>query len=227
MSLRPLHLLLAVAGALVPATAASWVEASAQLPPLLTTTTTTAAPTTTTAAPTTTTTAAPTTTTAGPTTTTTAAPTTTTAAAQQGGGGLSINVPAVAALSGGTPVTAGSLSATLGTVTVNDSRALGGGWLVTVVGSDFVTGAASAAETISKSRVSYWSGPSTATTGAGAFTPGQPTQANAVSLSSSRVAFGAAAAGATSASWQPTIEVAVPSSAVVGQYQGTITHSVA
>jgi hypothetical protein len=31
----------------------------------------------------------------------------------------------------------------------------------------------------------------------------------------------------TSASWSPTVKVTLPTSAVVGQYQGTITHSVA
>ena len=53
-------------------------------------------------------------------------------------------------------------------------------WITTVSSTDFTTGAATTPETVTKSNVSYWSGPATATTGQGTFTPGQATAANAV-----------------------------------------------
>jgi hypothetical protein len=51
--------------------------------------------------------------------------------------------------------------------------------------------------------------------------------ANAVSLSIARAAFSlAGGSGVNSASWNPTVSVSVPSSAVAGTYTATITHSV-
>jgi hypothetical protein len=58
--------------------------------------------------------------------------------------------------------------------------------------------------------------------------PGQPTALNAVSLSAAVTAFALQAVVlGTSTSWNPTIVVAVPASAVAGTYTGTVTHSVA
>jgi uncharacterized transporter YbjL len=51
---------------------------------------------------------------------------------------------------------------------------------------------------------------------------------NAVSLSAAVTAFALQAVVlGTSTSWNPTIVVAVPVSAVAGTYTGTVTHSVA
>ena len=211
-------------GALATGAPGAW----AQIPPvtLPSTTTTTAAPTTTTTAPpaTTTTTAAVTTTTE-PTTTTTAAA----AAGAGSGGALAISAPTSANLSNGTSIGAGSLSAHLGAVTVSDSRTgVVSGWTATVTSSAFTTGGGSAPETIAVTNVSYWSGPATATTGLATFLPGQLTAGNAAPCSGSPTAFSAVtASGGTSATWNPTVVVAIPPSAVVGQYHGTITHSVA
>jgi hypothetical protein len=144
-------------------------------------------------------------------------------------GGLSISVPATAELSSGTATDAGSLTAQLGAVTVSDARgALLGSWTATVASTDFTTGDETAEETITKDEVSYWSGVPTGFTGVGVFTPGQLTGLLAQSLSSSRTAFAATATvGNTSATWNPTLVVTVPSDAVVGTYAGTITHSAA
>jgi hypothetical protein len=217
--------LLIAAGALASAAFAWTGTAEAQLPILTTTTTAAPTTTTTTAAPTTTTTAGA----AETTTTTTAATTTsTTAQSQANNGSLSIAVPASSSLASA-PNTASTLSAHLGAVTVSDSRgALAGGWSVTVTSSDFTTGSGTAAETIGKTRVAYWSGPATNVSGLGTPLPGQLTSSARVSLGSSRPAFGGTGAvGTTSISWDPTLVVSLSPSTVVGQYQGTITHSVA
>ena len=114
-------------------------------------------------------------------------------------------------------------------MTVTDSRGIAGAsWTATVTATTFVTGGATAPETIPLTQVTYWSGPATATTGTGAFTPGQVSALAAVNLTAPRTAFSlASGSSVTSASWNPTLSVAVPAGAVGGGYTATITHSVA
>jgi hypothetical protein len=101
-------------------------------------------------------------------------------------------------------------------------------WTATVSATDFTTGGGTAAETIVKASVSYWSGPATVTTGLGQFTPGQGTAAQAVTLGSSHTAMTHTLGTLNSTcSWSPTLIVTVPAAAVAGTYTGTVTHSVA
>jgi hypothetical protein len=223
----------AIAGALVvPAIGASWPAAAQVTIPTMPSTTTTTEPetTTTTAAETTTTTdgSGTTTTTDGSaTTTTTAAATTTTVAPSAGV--LSISAPSAAQLSAGTPISAGTLAASLGSVTVTDDRgAVGATWIATVTTTHFVTGGGSAAETIERANVAYWSGPVVDAGGIGLFTPGQPTAAEAQALDVPRTAFSMSSGiGDNAVTWTPTLIVTIPPTAVTGEYTGTITHSVA
>jgi hypothetical protein len=213
-----------IAGALVvPAIGASWpAAAQVTIPDPTTTTSITLPETTTTEAETTTTTAAEesTTTTEAETTTTTIAPTP---------GVLSISAPSAAQLSAGTPITAGTLAASLGTVTVTDERgAVGATWIATVTTSHFVTGGGTASETIDRANVAYWSGPVVDFGGIGVFTPGQPTVADAQSLDVPRTAFSMSGGiGDNAVSWTPALVVTIPPTAVAGEYTGTITHSIA
>lgn len=142
-------------------------------------------------------------------------------------GAISITVPTSAGLPAGVP--GGTTSGQLGSVTVTDNRALlNAFWTSTVSSTDYTTGAGTAAETITKSNVSYWSGPATATTGNGTFTPGQATSTQKQPLTTAITAFSMTGGnGNNSASWNPTLVVAVPASAVGGLYTGTVTHSVA
>lgn len=144
-------------------------------------------------------------------------------------GGLSISVPASKELSAGTATNAGTLTAQLGAVQVTDARgALLTSWTASVDSTDFTTGDQTANETIADDNVSYWSGVATASSGVAVFTPGQALAANAQALSAARTAFSAATAvGNNSATWNPTVVVTIPSSAVIGTYTGTITHSAA
>jgi alpha-tubulin suppressor-like RCC1 family protein len=142
-------------------------------------------------------------------------------------GMLAIAVPSVATLPG--PAPGGTASAQLGTVTVTDTRGLAtASWMVMVTATAFSTGSGTGPQTIPPSHISYWSGPATATTGTGTFTPGQLNAASAVNLSAARTAFSlTGGSGSNSASWNATVSVAVPASAVAGTYTATITHSVA
>jgi hypothetical protein len=140
---------------------------------------------------------------------------------------VSISAPTSATL--GTAATgSATLSAQLGTITVTASGLVAPSFVSSVSGANFTTGAQTANETIAKSNISYWSGPATSTSGLASATPGQLTSAQAVSLSTSRTAFsGTGLLLSISASWNPTIVVNIPTSAVAGAYSGTITHSVA
>ncbi len=140
-------------------------------------------------------------------------------------GFLSISVPSAATLPAAAP--GGATTGQLGRVTVTDNRALGSAsWTATVTGTAFTAGSGGA-EKIPTGQVTYWSGPATASSGSGTFTPGQPTAARAQTLSSSRVAFSlTGGSGVNSASWNPTLSVTVQPAVVAGTYTATITHSV-
>jgi hypothetical protein len=142
-------------------------------------------------------------------------------------GSLSITVPATASVGSGSP--GATISAQLGAVQISDGRAaLVATWTATVTSSDFTTGGATDAETIGKANVSYWSGVATSTTGVGVFTPGQVNAGAAQTMGSSRTAYTlTAGVGSNSATWNPTLIVSPPASAVAGVYSGTVTHSVA
>jgi hypothetical protein len=142
-------------------------------------------------------------------------------------GVLAITVPSGASLPSVSP--GGTTTAQLGTVTVTDNRGTGNAsWTATVSATAFTTGGGSPAETIPLSQITYWSGPATVTTGTGTFTPGQASAAAAVNLTVPRTAFSLiTGSSVNSASWNPTVSVSVPPSAIGGPYTATITHSVA
>ena len=78
------------------------------------------------------------------------------------------------------------------------------------------------------SAVKAGSGPATAFAGlVGSGTPGQPTSADQVSCATSHQAFqGQALLLSVSVTWNPTIVIHIPASAVQGTYTGTVTHTV-
>ena len=139
---------------------------------------------------------------------------------------VSIAVPANANL--GSTSIGSTLTAQLGSVTASGSGILGVQVTASVACSDFKTGSGTAAETISKTNVFYWSGPVTAFSGlVGGGTPGQPTSADQVSCATSQQAFqGQALLLSVSVTWNPTIVIHLPASAVQGTYTGTVTHMV-
>ncbi len=144
-------------------------------------------------------------------------------------GTLDITVPATADLGGGT---AGlPLSGELGPAIVDDGRASAdASWETTVTTTDFTTGAGVPSETVPAAVVDYWSGPATATTGDGTFTPGQADPAAAAALDNVDPLTAFTHAGGTgnnTASWNPTLVVNIPLANVAGVYTGTVTHSVA
>jgi hypothetical protein len=116
-----------------------------------------------------------------------------------------------------------SLSGSLGTVTVSDTRGLvSATWTATVSSTNFTTGTATTYETVTDSNIAYSAGAATSVTGQGVFTPGVLTN-----LSSAGVAGSWVGNGSNTVSWDPTITFTLSPSQVAGTYTGTITHSVA
>jgi hypothetical protein len=139
---------------------------------------------------------------------------------------LTIAVPGTASLGSGSRGT--TVSASLGTVTITDTRSGNVGWTATVSATNLTTGAGTAAETINKSAISYWSGPYTTISGGGTRIAGQTTAADKVSLSTAVTAFSATKAlGTAVTSWAPTLGVTIPPTALVGIYTTVISHSAA
>jgi hypothetical protein len=141
-------------------------------------------------------------------------------------GTLTITVPGTASL--GSALPGGTISASLGTVSVADGRPGSVGWTATVSATNLTTGGGTTAETITKSNIAYWSGPITASTGGGVRTAGQPTAAQRVPVSVPVTAFSASKTlGNTTTGWVPTLVVTIPASAVAGTYTATVSHSAA
>jgi hypothetical protein len=144
-------------------------------------------------------------------------------------GTLDIDAPATADVGTGAP--GGTISGQLGTVTTTDSRAAGdASWVATATATAFQTGGGTPSETVIPSEISYWSGPATATTGNGTFTPGQTTSADEEPLDSVTpltVFTHTGGTGGNSASFNPSLTVYLPLDSQAGIYTGTVTHSVA
>ncbi|WDZ82264.1 hypothetical protein [Micromonospora cathayae] len=151
-------------------------------------------------------------------------------------GALTITVPDTATLTtqapSGTPTTWYAFGQ-LGAVTVNDLRATDpASWTVTVTNAGGFTHSTTG-PAIPNTNVYYCSGNATATTGDGTFTPGQaspcdpPPPPDGTAIGTGATAFThTGGSGINSATWNPSLTVAIPLTAVTGTYTGTITHTV-
>ena len=141
----------------------------------------------------------------------------TTATFTLAGGSLDVTAAAGAALTDGAPGAA-SVSGSLGAVGVSDTRGSTAGWVMSGASSTFVDGAGSVS-----TGVSYNSGAATGSTGTVT-----PTSTGATSITAvAPVAAGTLASGNNTASYTPDLTVALPASALAGDYTGTVTTSVA
>ncbi len=136
-------------------------------------------------------------------------------------GELSMTAPTAANLGSAPP--GGTASGALGAVTVTDDRALlSASWTATAEETDWTTGASSTPETIPAADGTYTPG-SITTTGTVTSVTGTP-----ITLSSTvaKTVVTGSGVGDNTASWNPTIAVAIPAAAVNGTYTGTLTQSV-
>ena len=147
---------------------------------------------------------------------------TTTVSVTVTGGTLTISAPAAAGSLGSiaNSVGGGTINGSLGQVQVNDARsaAAGSGWVASVISTAFTP---SAGPTIAASFVSYTAGTITKV-GTATYTANNP--GNLTGVSAAVTATGIT--GDNSATWTPTINVAVPGGTVATTYSAIITHSV-
>lgn len=138
-------------------------------------------------------------------------------------GSISLTVPTDAGSLGSRPNTigGGTISGQLGQVRVEDARSAGpdAGWVITVESTAF---APVSGPSIPASAVGYTAGTITKV-GTATYTANDPSD-----LSDAVAAVTATGiSGDNTATWNPTISVAVPGSVAAGIYSATITHSIA
>jgi hypothetical protein len=134
---------------------------------------------------------------------------------------LSITVPINAGSLGTRSGSAGggTISGSLGQVQVNDARGVvAGGWVVSVISTAFTPPAGPA---IAASAIGYTAGTITKV-GTATYTANDPANLTGVAPAVTATLIN----GDNSATWNPTINVAVPGSMAAGVYSATITHSV-
>jgi hypothetical protein len=140
------------------------------------------------------------------------------------GGVLSISVPADAGSLGtlANSVGGGTVSGLLGQVQVSDARsaAAGSGWVASVISTAF-TPPAIVGAAIAASAVSYVAGAITKV-GTATYVANNPSDLSGVAA----VVTATGITGDNSATWDPTISVAIPGGSGAGLYSATITHSV-
>lgn len=146
----------------------------------------------------------------------------TTATVTVTGGALSITVPTDAGNLGTAvdTVLGSTVSGPLGTVQVDDARGApaGSGWVATVISTAFTP---PAGPTIGAAAVGYTVGAVTKV-GTATYTANDPTDLTAVVAAVTATGI----TGNNSASWNPTINIAVPGGMAAAVYSATITHSV-
>jgi hypothetical protein len=137
------------------------------------------------------------------------------------GGALSITVPTDAGNLGtrADTVGGGTISGPLGQVQVNDARsaAAGSGWVASVISTAFTP---PSGPTTPASAVGYTAGTITKV-GTATYTANDPLDLTGVVPAVTATGI----TGDNSATWTPTINVAVPGGIAAGVYTATITHS--
>jgi hypothetical protein len=140
-------------------------------------------------------------------------------------GALAISVPAAAGNIGSAPNEVGGtiISGPLGQVQVTDARTLGAGsgWVASVISTAFTPIPAAVGPALGAGLISYTAGTITKV-GTATYTANDPLSLAGVSAAVTATGI----TGDNSATWNPTIHVAVPQGTIAADYAGTITHSV-
>jgi hypothetical protein len=138
------------------------------------------------------------------------------------GGALTITVPVNAGNLGTVANSVGGdvITGSLGQVQVSDARsaAAGSGWVASVISTAFTP---PSGPTIGAAAVGYTAGPITKV-GTATFTANDPGDLTGAVAAVTATGI----TGDNSATWNPTISVAVAGGKAAGVYSGTITHSV-
>jgi hypothetical protein len=134
-------------------------------------------------------------------------------------GALGMTAPTSVNLGGAAP--GGTVSGILGPVTVTDNRALlSASWTASASSTNFTTGNGTPAETIPAGNATYDPGTVTST---GVITTSEAPIT--LSTASQTIVTATAGVGDNTATWDPTMTVAIPPAAVAGLYTSTLSES--
>ncbi|MCU1673157.1 MAG: hypothetical protein JWN77_1270 [Frankiales bacterium] len=139
---------------------------------------------------------------------------------------VTISVPTSTVNLGSAAATAGTLTGSLGTVTVTDARAkLAAAWTVTASSTEFLLAGGDntkAEQVVAPTAIAYAPGTATQTgPGTGTFVA-SPLTSMAVAAP---VGAWTGVAGSKTVSWSPSLTFALGANQIAGTYNGTITHS--
>jgi hypothetical protein len=135
-------------------------------------------------------------------------------------GGIAITAPGSAALTENALLDTATGSIT--GVKVTDDRRGISGWTATASSTAFTNGTGAGTTSIAADQVTY-TGNLASFTGIAVVTPGLP--GTLATARSAQVAT--AVVGTNTATWSPTLSIALPTNRTSGSYSGVITHSVA
>ena len=133
-------------------------------------------------------------------------------------GSLTISVPATFDL--GSSAAGATISPTMGSVTVTDTRGTSAGWTVGVIASALTN--TTVGNTIIPTAMSYSTGLITTT---GTVTMLEQDQTNLTGVVP--IATASLGSGSFSATWTPSLHIVIALGSADGVYSGTLTHSVA
>lgn len=145
------------------------------------------------------------------------------------GGSLSITEPTGTANNLGTPTTTPlgtTTSGSLGTTTIADARGSLAGWTVSMAGTTFTTTTTGATAIPAGNAVAYLTTPATLVSGVAVVTNTHLLPASGLSLGSASAFLAATATGSNNVTYNPSIQVTIPTTALAGAYTGTITQTV-
>lgn len=146
------------------------------------------------------------------------------------GGALTITEPTGTANNLGsltsTPLST-TTTGTLGPTTINDARGSLAGWTVSIAGTTFTTATTGAVAIAASAAVAYLTVPATLVSGTAVVTNTHVLPASGLALGAAAAFMTATTVGSNQITYNPSIQVTIPSGALSGTYTGTITQTVA
>ena len=125
-----------------------------------------------------------------------------------------------------TPVST-TTSGSLGTTTITDDRASLAGWTLSMAGTSFTTTTTGATAIPAGNAVAYLTTPPTVVSGTTVVTNSHLLPASGLALGAAAAFMTATTTGSNQVTYNPSVQVTIPTTALAGAYTGTITQTVA
>jgi hypothetical protein len=146
------------------------------------------------------------------------------------GGALTISEPTGTANNLGTLASTPlgtTTSGSLGTTTISDARGSLAGWTLSMAGTSFTTTTSGATAIPASNAVAYLTVPPTLVSGVAVVTNTHVAAVTGLALGAAAPFMTAVTTGSNSVSYNPSVQVTIPTTALAGTYTGTVTQTVA